>query len=153
MKLKTITASALLLASLAATHSVSADEVVSSTETTVSNVTTTVEAEQTTVAPTTVETTTVETTTVETKAIEPVQLVDNTVDTKVEKQGTNITVTNPDVKLTFDGGKSKYGGFKVQYNDIQIPDSIAVNPGDTITLTMPKQVTFKTNFDFDVKKF
>lgn len=146
MKLKTITASALLLASLAATHSVSADEVVSSTETSVSNVTTTVEAEQTTVAPTTVETTTVET-----KAIEPVQLVDNTVDTKVEKQGTNITVTNPDVKLTFDSGKSKYGGFKVQYNDIQIPDSIAVNPGDTITLTMPKQVTFKTNFDFDVK--
>ena len=99
MKLKTITASALLLASLAATHSVSADEVVSSTETTVSNVTTTVEAEQTTVAPTTVETTTVETTTVETKAIDTVQLVDNTVDTKVEKQGTNITVTNPDVKL------------------------------------------------------
>ena len=146
MKLKTITASALLLASLAATHSVSADEVVSSTETAVSNVTTTVEAEQTTVAPTTVETTTVET-----KAIEPVQLVDNTVETKVEKQGTNITVTNPDVKLTFDSGKSKYGGFKVQYNDIQIPDSIAVNPGDTITLTMPKQVTFKTNFDFDVK--
>ena len=146
MKLKTITASALLLASLAATHSVSADEVVSSTETTVSNVTTTVEAEQTTVAPTTVETTTVET-----KAIEPVQLVDNTVETKVEKQGTNITVTNPDVNLTFDGGKSKYGGFKVQYNDIQIPDNIAVNPGDTITLTMPKQVTFKTNFDFDVK--
>ena len=146
MKLKTITASALLLASLAATHSVSADEVVSSTETTVSNVTTTVEAEPTTVAPTTVETTTVET-----KAIEPVQLTDNSVDTKVEKQGTNITVTNPDVKLTFDGGKSKYGGFKVQYNDIQIPDSIAVNPGDTITLTMPKQVTFKTNFDFDVK--
>ena len=146
MKLKTITASALLLASLVATHSVSADEVVSSTETSVSNVTTTVEAEQTTVAPTTVETTTVET-----KAIEPVQLVDNTVDTKVEKQGTNITVTNPDVNLTFDGGKSKYGGFKVQYNDIQIPDTIAVNPGDTITLTMPKQVTFKTNFDFDVK--
>lgn len=146
MKLKTITASALLLASLAATHSVSADEVVSSTETTVSNVTTTVEAEQTTVAPTTVDATTVET-----KAIEPVQLTDNSVETKVEKQGTNITVTNPDVKLTFDNGKSKYGGFKVQYNDIQIPDSIAVNPGDTITLTMPKQVTFKTNFDFDVK--
>ena len=115
MKLKTITASALLLASLAATHSVSADEVVSSTETTVSNVTTTVEAEPTTVAPTTVETTTVET-----KTIEPVQLVDNTVETKVEKQGTNITVTNPDVKLTFDSGKSKYGGFKVQYNDIQM---------------------------------
>ena len=46
MKLKTITASALLLASLAATHSVSADEVVSSTETSVSNVTTTVEADR-----------------------------------------------------------------------------------------------------------
>ena len=136
MKLKTITASALLLASLAATHSVSADEVVSSTETTVSNVTTTVEAE-----PTTVETTTVE----------PVQLVDNAVETKVEKQGTNITVKNPEVNLTFDSGKSKYGGFKVQYNDIQIPDEIAVNAGDTITLTMPKQVTFKTNFSFDVK--
>lgn len=146
MKLKTITASALLLASLAATHAVSADEVVSSTETTVSNVTTTVAAEPTTVAPTTVETTTVET-----KAIEPVQLTDNSVDTKVEKQGTNITVTNPDVNLTFDGGKSKYGGFKVQYNDIQIPDTIAINPGDTLTLTMPKQVTFKTSFDFDVK--
>ena len=146
MKLKTITASALLLASLAATHSVSADEVVSSTETTVSATTTTAQAEQTTVAPTAVETTTVET-----KAIEPVQLVDNTAETKVEKQGTNITVTNPEVNLTFDGGKSKYGGFKVQYNDIQIPDTIAINSGDTLTLTMPKQVTFKTNFDFNVK--
>ena len=69
---------------------------------------------------------------------------------QVTKEGTDIKVTNPSVDLQFPNGKSKYAGFKVRYNEIAIPDSITINPGDTLTSTMPKEVTFKTSFDFDV---
>lgn len=94
----------------------------------------------TTVAPETTEATTA-TPSTEAPVVTPVQ---------VTKEGTDIKVTNPSVDLQFPNGKSKYAGFKVRYNEIAIPDSITINPGDTLTLTMPKEVTFKTSFDFDV---
>lgn len=136
MKKKFITSSAILLA-LLTSQAVSASEVTTETPTTT--------AETTAVTTATPETTEA-TTTVPTPSTE-VPAVTNT---NVTKEGTNITVTNPSVDLQFPDGKSKYAGFKVQYNEITIPDTIAINPGDTLTLTMPKEVTFKTSFDFDV---
>lgn len=117
--------------------SVSADEV---TETTATPTT----AEVTTVAPTTAEETTIAPT-----AVNEPALVEKS-NTQVTKDGTNVVVKNPEVELKFENGMSKYAGFKVEYKDINIPDNIAINTGDTLTLSLPKEMTFKTNFDFDV---
>lgn len=134
MKKKFITSSAVLLALLTS-------QGVYASETTEAPTTTAPETTQvTTVAPETTEATTA-TPSTEAPVVTPAQ---------VTKEGTDIKVTNPSVDLQFPNGKSKYAGFKVRYNKIAIPDSITINPGDTLTLTMPKEVTFKTSFDFDV---
>lgn len=136
MKKKFITSSAILLA-LLTSQAVSASEVTTETPTTTAETT----AVTTATPETTEATTTVPTPSTEAPAV---------TNTNVTKEGTNITVTNPSVDLQFPDGKSKYAGFKVKYNEITIPDNIAINSGDTLTLTMPKEVTFKTRFDFDV---
>ena len=76
--------------------------------------------------------------------------------TEVSKEGTTITVKNPDVDMHFTKGETgngtgKYVNFKVEYKDIKFPDSMAINQGDQVVFTMPKEVSFRTNFDFDVK--
>ena len=130
----------LILTALATTTY--ADEVTATTETPTTAV-------ETTVAPTTVAPeTTVETTVAPTAVNEPA-LVEKS-NTQVSKEGTNVIVKNPDVELKFENGMSKYAGFKVEYKEIDIPDNIAVNAGDTLTMTLPKEMTFKTNFDFNV---
>ena len=142
-KIKVLGLCQVALLALSLNSAVSADEVTSTTatETTVA---------ETTVAPeTTVATeTTVEPTVAPTAVNEPA-LVEKS-NTQVSKEGTNVVVKNPDVELKFDNGMSKYAGFKVEYKDINIPDNIAINTGDTLTMTLPKEMTFKTNFDFDV---
>lgn len=70
--------------------------------------------------------------------------------TTVTKEGTEITVSNPEVEVTFPNGNGKYNPFEVEYKDIQIPDDVQVNEGDKVTLTLPKEVTFQTDYDFDV---
>ena len=70
--------------------------------------------------------------------------------TTVTKQDTTITVENPNVEVTFPNGTGKYSPFEVEYKDIQIPDDVPVNEGDKVTLTLPKEVTFQTDYDFDV---
>ena len=70
--------------------------------------------------------------------------------TAVTKEGTEIKVENPDVHLEFPTGTDKYHGFKVEYSNVKIPDSIEINKGDSVTFTLPKEVSFQTNFDFDV---
>lgn len=70
--------------------------------------------------------------------------------TSVTKEGTEIKVENPDVHLEFPIGTDKYHGFKVEYRDVKIPDSIEINNGDSVKFTLPKEVSFQTNFDFDV---
>ena len=142
-KIKVLGLCQVALLALSLNSAVSADEVTSTTatETTVA---------ETTVAPeTTVATeTTVEPTVAPTAVNEPA-LVEKS-NTQVTKEGTNVVVKNPDVELKFENGMSKYAGFKVEYKDINIPDNIAINAGDTLTMTLPKEMTFKTNFDFDV---
>lgn len=76
--------------------------------------------------------------------------------TEVSKEGKVITVKNPDVDLHFTKGEAgngtgKYVNFKVEYKNVKIPDNIAVNEGDEIVFNMPKEVSFRTDFDFDVK--
>lgn len=73
-----------------------------------------------------------------------------TAPTTVTKEGTEITVSNPEVEVTFPNGTGKYSPFEVEYKDVQIPDDIPVKEGDKVTLTLPKEVTFQTDYDFDV---
>ena len=127
----------LILTALAT--SVSSYEVTSSTETPTTAV-------ETTVAPTTVAPETTVGTTIAPTAVNEPALVEKS-STQVSKEGTNVVVKNPDVELKFENGMSKYAGFKVEYKDINIPDNIAINTGDTLTMTLPKEMTFKTNFD------
>lgn len=70
--------------------------------------------------------------------------------TTVTKEGDTINVENPNVEVTFPNGNGKYSPFKVEYKDIKIPDDVPVNEGDKVTLTLPKEVTFQTDYDFDV---
>lgn len=70
--------------------------------------------------------------------------------TTVTKTGTDISVENPNVEVTFPNGTGKYSPFEVEYKDIQIPDDVPVNEGDKVTLTLPKEVTFQTSYEFDV---
>ena len=70
--------------------------------------------------------------------------------TSVTKAGDTINVENPNVEVTFPNGNGKYSQFEVEYKDIQIPDDIPVKEGDKVTLNLPKEVTFQTDYDFDV---
>lgn len=70
--------------------------------------------------------------------------------TTVTKSGDTINVENPNVEVTFPNGTGKYSPFEVEYKDIHIPDDVPVNEGDKVTLTLPKEVTFQTDYDFDV---
>ena len=70
--------------------------------------------------------------------------------TTVTKTDTAINVENPNVEVTFPNGNGKYSPFEVEYKDIQFPDDVPVNEGDKVTLTLPKEVTFQTDYDFDV---
>ena len=76
--------------------------------------------------------------------------------TEVTKLGDQITVKNPDVDIHFTkgatgNGTGKYVNFKVEYKNIDFPDSMTINEGDQVVLHMPKEVSFRTDFDFDVK--
>ena len=76
--------------------------------------------------------------------------------TEVTKVGDQITVKNPDVDMHFTksatgNGTGKYVNFKVEYKNIDFPDSMTINEGDQVVLHMPKEVSFRTDFDFDVK--
>ena len=121
---------------------VSADEVTApqpATETVATAATTEPAATETTTAAKTEETPTI-----------------NKAATEVTKDGTTISVKNPDVDMHFEksdagNGTGKYNNFKVEYKDIQFPDSMTINEGDKVVFTMPEEVSFRTDFDFDVK--
>lgn len=71
--------------------------------------------------------------------------------TEFVKEGDNIQVTNPDVAINQSNGDGKYSGFTVEYKDVKFPDDMAINEGDKVTFNLPKEITFQTNYDFDVK--
>ena len=121
---------------------VSADEVTApqpATETVATAATTEPAATETTTATKTEETPTI-----------------NKAATEVTKDGTTISVKNPEVDMHFEksdagNGTGKYNNFKVEYKDIKFPDSMTINEGDKVVFTMPEEVSFRTDFDFDVK--
>lgn len=70
--------------------------------------------------------------------------------TTVYKEGTEISVQNPNVKIDQENGDGKYSSFKVKYEDVKIPDNIEVNEGDKVTFDLPEEVKFQTSYEFDV---
>ena len=122
-------------------------EPTTSTESTSIEPTTTVESTASTEATTTVEPATSTESTTTAESTKP--------STEVTKDGDTITIKNPDVELHFTkgdtgNGTGKYVNFKVEYKDIKFPDEMTINQGDKVVLHMPKEVSFRTNFDFDV---
>lgn len=81
-----------------------------------------------------------------TETTQPVE----TAPTSVIKEGDTITVENPNVQVDFPNGTGKYSPFKVEYKDIEFPDSMAVNEGDKVVTELPKEIGLQTSFDFDV---
>lgn len=70
--------------------------------------------------------------------------------TNFEKNGNEIVVNNPNVELDQSNGNGKYQGFTLEYKDINFPDTMEINEGDKVAFQLPKEITFQTNYDFDV---
>ena len=70
--------------------------------------------------------------------------------TQFTKDGTDIQVTNPEVAVEQPNGNGKYSPFTVEYKNIHFPDDMPINEGDKVKFTLPEEVKFQTNFDFDV---
>lgn len=70
--------------------------------------------------------------------------------TKFSKDGDVIKVENPEVVIDQSKGTGKYQSFTVEYKDVHFPDDLEINEGDKVTFTLPEEVKFQTNFDFDV---
>ena len=73
----------------------------------------------------------------------------NEADTVVTKQDTNITVQNPSVEVTT-SDDTIYADVDVKVNDIQIPDEISINKGDSITVGLPQELKLVNNYTFPV---
>ena len=71
--------------------------------------------------------------------------------TEITKEGTEITVKNPEVVINQSNGTGKYQEFTVEYNNIQFPDDMPINSGDKVTMTFPEELNFQTQYEFDVK--
>lgn len=70
--------------------------------------------------------------------------------TQFTKNGSDIQVTNPEVVVDQSNRTGKYQPFSVEYKNIEFPDDLTINEGDKVTFTLPEEVKFQTNFDFDV---
>ena len=70
--------------------------------------------------------------------------------TNFEKNGNEIVVNNPNVELDQSNGNGKYQGFTLEYKDINFPDTMEINEGDKVAFQLPKEITFQTNYEFDV---
>lgn len=97
-----------------------------------------------------VETTTVETAPVAEAPTTTTEVAQPVATSVVTKEGTEITVSNPEVNVTFPNGNGKYSPFEVEYKDIHIPDDMPVNEGDKVVTQLPDQIGLQTSFDFDV---
>ena len=70
--------------------------------------------------------------------------------TQFSKHDNIIQVTNPKVVIEQPEGNGRYTPFKIKYEDVKIPDDIAVNEGDKVTFDLPDVVKFQTSYEFDV---
>lgn len=70
--------------------------------------------------------------------------------TTFEKDGDQIRVENPEVVVDQSNGNGKYQSFTVEYKNVHFPDDMEINKGDKVVFTLPEEVTFQTNYTFDV---
>lgn len=70
--------------------------------------------------------------------------------TTFEKDGDQIRVENPEVVVDQSNGNGKYQSFTVEYKNVHFPDDMEINEGDKVVFTLPEEVTFQTNYTFDV---
>lgn len=70
--------------------------------------------------------------------------------TQFSKNGDVIKVENPEVVVDQSKGTGKYQSFTVEYKNVHFPDEMEINEGDKVKFTLPEEVKFQTNFDFDV---
>lgn len=70
--------------------------------------------------------------------------------TNITKNGDTIRVENPEVVIEQPEGNGRYTPFKIKYENVKIPDDIAVNEGDEVTFDLPEEVKFQTSYEFDV---
>lgn len=70
--------------------------------------------------------------------------------TEFTKNGSDIQVTHPEVEIDQSKGTGKYQGFTVEYKNVHFPDNMEIKEGDKVKFTLPEEVKFQTNFDFDV---
>ena len=68
---------------------------------------------------------------------------------KITKEGTAINVENPDVHMEFPNGHGTYATNIVNYH-VDFPNDITINNGDTVTVTLPKEMALPTKYSFDV---
>ena len=68
---------------------------------------------------------------------------------KITKEGTEIIVENPDVHMEFPNGHGTYATNIVNYH-VDFPNDITINNGDTVTVTLPKEMALPTKYSFDV---
>lgn len=68
---------------------------------------------------------------------------------KITKEGTEIIVENPDVHMEFPNGHGTYATNIVNYH-VDFPNDITINDGDTVTVTLPKEMALPTKYSFDV---
>ena len=71
--------------------------------------------------------------------------------TQFTKNGTDIQVTNQEVEIDQSKGTGKYQSFTVEYKNVHFPDDMQINEGDKVTFELPKEITFQTSYEFDVK--
>ena len=72
-------------------------------------------------------------------------------ETSITKNGSEITVTNPEVVIDQSKGEGKYQEFTVEYKNIKFDDNMPINAGDKVTMTFPEELNFQTKYEFDVK--
>lgn len=70
--------------------------------------------------------------------------------TQFSKDGDVIKVENPEVVVDQSNGTGKYQPFSVEYKNVHFPDDLEINEGDKVTFTLPEEVAFQTSFTFDV---
>lgn len=71
--------------------------------------------------------------------------------TEITKEGTEITVKNPEVVIDQSKGEGRYQEFTVEYKNIKFADDMTINAGDKVTMTFPEELNFQTKYEFDVK--
>lgn len=72
-------------------------------------------------------------------------------ETSITKNGSEITVNNPEVVIDQSKGEGKYQEFSVEYRNIKFDDNMPINAGDKVTMTFPEELNFQTKYEFDVK--